>query len=109
VKPGVFTNTVSALCYDLARSHDPGSLPCNDVVRFALRQHARLPVFLRWPLRWATIAFGLAGATPYWRRSVEARRRRCESWRQSRLGPCRDLIRFYESLTVMALYSRRHD
>jgi len=101
----LFQNTVSALCYDLARRHCPAAFPYNDVVNFVLRQHARMPAFLRFPLAAATICFGIAGRR-YHRQSPDQRVRRVEAWQGARLGACRDLMRFFESLVVVALYSR---
>jgi hypothetical protein len=69
-----------------------------------------MPRFLAWPLRLATIAFGCRGilaAGKFFHQLAPYRRRiLIESWSQSSLGPCRDLIRFYRSLAILALYSR---
>ena len=107
---GLFHNTVSALCYDLARRQDPQFLPANDAVRFVLRQHARMPRHLGWGIRAATLLLSasglLHGGSLYHRLPAERRERILLGWRQAFLQPFRDLIRFYESLVVMALYSR---
>ena len=117
----LFQNTVSALCYDLARVHgesgggvrlDGGThaLPANDAVRFVLRQHARMPRQLGLGIRAATLLLSanglLRGGTLYHRLTPEQRGRIVIAWKQASLKPFRDLIRFYESLVVMAIYSR---
>lgn len=106
--PGLFENTVSALCYDIARTQSFDAAPYNDVTAFVLGQWGRMPRFLAWPLRFATIFFafstlpgGLYHRLPYERRAMVI-----ESWRLSSIGPFRDLIRFYRSLALMGLYSR---
>lgn len=113
--PGLFENTVSAICYEIARSQDSGVAPIdvppyNDVTAFVLGQWHRMPRFLAWPLRLATIAFaarGLVSGGGFFHQLAPHRRGiLMESWRRSSIGPCRDLIRFYRSLAIMALYSR---
>ena len=107
--------TISALCHDLASIHDgrwdwPAETGYNDVTEFVLEQLSKMPPFFRVALLAITGFFGmvrmpLEGAM-FHRRSAERRRLQIESWRHSRLEPCRDLIRFYNSLVVLALYSR---
>jgi hypothetical protein len=113
--PGLFENTVSAICYEIARSQDSGVLPIdvppyNDVTAFVLEEWGRMPRFLAWPLRMATVAFAFrgicAGGRFFHQLSPHRRGILIESWRQSSVGPCRDFIRFYRSLAIMALYSR---
>lgn len=106
--------TTSALCYTLAADHagDAPALtpPYNDVTAFVGEQRARLATVLRVPLLLATLAFAGAGLwhgrAPFHRLAPPARARQVAAWRTSRLGPCRDLIRFYESLTLLALFAR---
>ncbi|HUI81815.1 MAG TPA: hypothetical protein VLY24_28025 [Bryobacteraceae bacterium] len=112
--PGLFENTVSAICYEVAMSQDTSTVPYdeppyNDVVAFVLEQWHRMPRFLAWPLRIATLGFatrGLVSGHFFHRLRPERRRLQLESWRTSSIGPCRDLIRFYRSLAILALYSR---
>lgn len=109
----VLSATTSALCYSLARehagSHPALAPPYNDVVRFVSAQRVRLSPALRGPLVLATLAFGLAGlrrGRRFHRQTLEGRARQIAAWRGSRLGPLRDLVRFYESLSVLALFAR---
>ncbi|MGD0775656.1 MAG: hypothetical protein ABSC05_22815 [Candidatus Solibacter sp.] len=112
--PGLFENTVSAICYEVARSQDSGTAPFdvppyNDVVAFVLGEWQAMPRFLAWPLRLATVAFatrGLLCGGFFHQLEPPRRRLQLESWRTSSIGPCRDLIRFYRSLAILALYSR---
>lgn len=106
--------TTSALCYSLAAEHAGRTpalgAPYNDVVAFVGRQRARLATALRVPLLLATLAFALApcarGRAPFHRLPPAERARRIAAWRGARLAPLRDLVRFYESLTVYALHAR---
>lgn len=109
---GMFDKTVSALCYEIARGHahdDYAVPPYNDVVRFVTGQFGRMPRFLAVPMRMATLLFGGAGLLKgglFHRLSLSHRRAQVERWTNSSVGPCRDLIRFYRSLVLLALYSR---
>jgi choline dehydrogenase-like flavoprotein len=101
-----FHDTVSALAYSLAAPHAdrPGlQPPYTDLTAFILRQHARLPDYLRAPLLWATLAFDLGG---FHHRSPATRAKKITAWRNSRLAAARDLIRYHESLATFALHSR---
>jgi hypothetical protein len=101
-----FEDTVSALTYSLIREHrGPGWSPLhNQVVRFVLEQHGRSPDYLRIPLLVFTCVFDLAAVVragqPFHRLAPERRRQQLLAWRTARLGVCRDLVRFYESLAV---------
>ena len=70
----------------------------------------RMPSSLALATRAATMAFGasrlpLEGSL-FHRRESQRRRIQVEAWSRSRLGPCQDLMKFYASLVVLALYSR---
>ena len=108
--PGLFENTVSAICYQIATSQNAGLPPYNDVVEFVLGQWRRMPRFWAWPLWLATLIFamrGLLSGGVFFHRLAPGRREIVvESWRQSSIGPCRDLMQFYTSLALLALYSR---
>jgi hypothetical protein len=113
----LFNSTVSALCHVLVRNgfaRDVGiSSPsaCNAAARFAVAQHAGMPDFLRGPLFFLTILFGIQAFIKSGRffhlQSPEARWAHVLAWKSSRLGVRRDLIRFYESLTVLVWSSRK--
>ncbi|MBV8098398.1 MAG: hypothetical protein JOZ31_04500 [Verrucomicrobia bacterium] len=110
----LFEKTVSAICYEVARSQSdvekPSQEDCyRDVVEFVLGQWYRMPRFLAWPLRLATVAFAVRGllfGSVFHRLPPGRRAVLIESWRRSSVGFCRDFIRFYRALTIMALYSR---
>jgi choline dehydrogenase-like flavoprotein len=108
-------DAVSALAYSLAQAHaEPGPAdlraPYNDLARFIVCQQAKLPDYLRLPMRAATLGFDLAGLVVTGQRfhaqPPANRRRQVEAWKSSRLGFRRDLMRYYESLAMLALYSR---
>jgi hypothetical protein len=110
-----FQSTVSAIVYSILRERfqpaDPGrGFPRNRAVRFLLEQHGRMTDYLRWPLVVLTIVFDWSSLPRHGRRfhRLDPSRRagRIEAWRTSPLGPCRDLIRFYDSLVVFYWYSQ---
>ena len=108
-----FEGAVSALCYSFIRAHfgaragAPGPA-WNRTVRFVLDQHARMPDYLRLPLKVLTLIFvrwsGFPRLGSY--RDLDADRRggRIEGMRRSVLSPFRDLIRFYEGLTIYGFH-----
>jgi hypothetical protein len=110
----LFEKTVSAICHEISRSQDTGFAPIdtppfNDVTAFVLAEWRRMPRFLAWPLRLATLAFAFRGFFAgglFHQLAPQRRRILMETWRNSSIGPCRDLIRFYRSLAILALYSR---
>ena len=106
----LFESTVSALCYQIAGDQNAGEAPYNDVARFVLRQHGNMPRLLGAGIRAATLLFAVAslgrGGVLFHRLPPPRRRVQVAAWSISRLGPCRDLIRFYSSLAIVALYSR---
>ena len=106
----LFADTVSALAYSLAESHAHPAHPelagpYNDLARFVLEQHARMTDFLGLPLAALTLGFDAAGK-PFHQRSPEVRQRQIEAWRDSPTSFKRDLIKYFESLTTLALHSR---
>jgi len=101
-----FHDAVSALAYSFASPHaddDDLQPPYNDLTAFVLRQHARLPDYLRTPLLLATLGFD---ATGFHRRPPEERARQIARWKRSAFASARDLMRYHESLATFALYSR---
>ena len=69
--------------------------------------------YLRTPLKTMTLGFDFLGLLGngkcFHRLSPAARRRQIEAWKNSSTGFKRDLIRYYESLTTLALYSRESE
>jgi len=110
-----FQDTVSALVYSLARPHAEMSQPdlqppYNDLTAFVLRQHGQMPDYLRTALKSMALGFDLLGMLGngkcFHRLSPIARQRQINAWKKSNTGFKRDLIRYFESLTALALYSR---
>jgi hypothetical protein len=114
----LFEATVSALSYSIVqercRPSDPArDDPPNRVVSFVLEQHGRIAAYLHFPLAALTLAFDAWGlflaGRPFHQQSHDRRWKQVEAWRSSKIGPCRDLVRFYESLVVFASYSMDRD
>ena len=108
--------TISTLCRDIAVIHDRSDPACvaasyDDVTEFVFEQLRKMPVFLSRPILLATAFFGVSRlfveGSLFYKRTQEQRRAQVERWRRSRFGPSRDLVKFYTSLVVLALYSRR--
>src|SRR5579859_2701446 len=116
--PGWFGDAVSAMVYSLAAANAPSGLselqpPYNDLTRFVLAQHQRMPDYLRRAMSIATLGFDLAGCLRAGRRfhhlPPASRARQIVAWKDSSLSFQRDLIRYFESLATLALYSRLDD
>lgn len=110
----IFQNTVSALCYSIiGKKGDSSSLssvfPNNEVVNFVLQQYQNMPDFLKLPIVILTLAFDgwglLQGGKLFHLLPPPTRWRQIQIWQNSPIGLCRDLIRFYESLTIFGWYS----
>lgn len=111
---GRFEAVASAMCYSFIgayfaeAAHQPGPV-WNRTTGFVLRQHARMPDYMRAPLVALTLLFDLCCLVTT-RRSFRslgpaARWRKIENARRSSLGHFRDLVRFYESLAVMGFHA----
>jgi hypothetical protein len=109
------SKTIATLCCDIAAmhdSHDPGCLVTSyeEVTGFVREQLRKMPRFLSRPILFATAVFGMSRllleGSVFYKNPQERRRLQVESWRRSKFGPSRDLIKFYTSLVVLALYSR---
>jgi hypothetical protein len=110
------SKTISTLCRDIAVIHDHCDPACvaasyDDVTEFVFEQLRKMPAFLSRPILLVTAVFGVSRifreGSLYHNRKHEQRRLQVASWRSSRFGPSRDLIKFYTSLVVLVLYSRR--
>ena len=109
-------DVISALAYSFAQPHaEPGRAdlqpPYNDLARFIVRQQEQLPDYLRVPMRAASLGFDLAGVfragLPFHTQPPAKRWRQVQAWKNSHLAFRRDLMRYYESLALLALYSRQ--
>ncbi len=112
----LFTNTASALCYSIIQHCCQPTLslqdfPHNDVVRFVLQQHQRMPDYLRFPIVFLTVIFDVWGVivngSLFHHQSHTMRWQQILAWKTARFSLSRDLIRFYESLVVLAWKSEQ--
>ncbi len=108
-----FHEVASALAYSLAQPHETApdlAPPHNDLTQFILTQQAQMPDYLRAPMKLAAAGFDLSGLARggkrFHQQSPGRRARQIAAWKNSRVGFQRDFIRYFESLTTLALYSR---
>lgn len=107
-----FHDVASALAYSLAQPHETApelAPPHNDLTQFILTQHAQMPDYLRAPMKLAAYLFDKSGwpiLDSFHTRPPELRARQIAAWKNSPLSFQRDLIRYFESLATLALYSR---
>jgi hypothetical protein len=108
----LFNATVSALCYSLLEPAYKGTEPntgvLNQVADFALGQHSRMPDFLRLPFKLVCLFFVfetfILSGTLFHRQTLAWRRSRIQSWKNSKLSPKRDFIKFFDSLAWLSWY-----
>jgi choline dehydrogenase-like flavoprotein len=103
-------DTASALAYSLAEPHaNPArpelQSPYNDLTRFMLEQHRRMPDYLRAPFAALTLGFDLTGHR-FHTHPPAARAKQIAAWKNSGSAFRRDLVRYFESLGILELYSR---
>ncbi|MDB6020458.1 MAG: putative oxidoreductase [Pedosphaera sp.] len=110
-----FHDTVSALAYSAAQVRADATRPdlqppYNDLTQFVLAQHARMAGYLRTPLLTATLGFDLlgilGGSGRFHKLPPALRMLQIEAWKNSNIGFKRDLMRYFESLALLELYSR---
>jgi choline dehydrogenase-like flavoprotein len=105
-----FEDAVSGLCYAFIhgrygdRAGPPGPR-WNRTVRFVLDQHTRMPDYLRVPLMAATLLLDqstrLSALAPLHRLAPQRRAQAIAAVRRARiLGPLKEILRFYETLSV---------
>ena len=104
------SNTISAICYEIARQHAIADGPTQgDLERFVGSQLRRMPRFLAAAIYAATVTFSLTSIFHHARvfHALHTSRRSLHwlRWKDSALAPCRELVRFYESLITLALYA----
>jgi choline dehydrogenase-like flavoprotein len=105
----LFENIVTAICTSFIRARYGDAAARNealvrDAANFVLAQRARMPDYLRLPFFGATLFFGLSslltGAGTFHRLTTEKQLKHIRI--AKKLGPFRDLMRFYEGLSIFA-------
>ncbi|NEN90113.1 MAG: hypothetical protein F6K48_14820 [Okeania sp. SIO3H1] len=111
-----FESTISALCYTFIEKHSKEHqtllhFPNNQVVEFVKAQHRNMPDYLKLPLLILTAIFDLWSIIRAGKRFHQLpstiRVERIAAWKISPLKVCRDLMRFYESLTIFSYYASK--
>lgn len=106
-----FARTVDALCRTILaeRFGQPTEDAVASVRAFVLAQHARMPDYLGLAMAAVTLAFdafGLLTAGAFFSHlPAPARGRQLRMWRTAPLEPCRDFVRFYDSLVLFGRLS----
>lgn len=113
-----FDATVSAVTYSIIeervdKRENPRTILYNRVTCFVLEQHARMPDYLKLPIRALTLVLD-ASAIPASRKPLHClahaqRWHQIEAWKSSRITLKRDLIKFYESLAIFGWHSEIHE
>ena len=109
-----FDKTVSALaatiiCARCSHNYSANEAAHDSVVRFLIGTHARMPDYFRLPFKVLTLMFDLwplpTSGKPFHRLPQEARWCQIQAWQSSAIGFRRDLIKFYETLTIFGWYA----
>lgn len=106
--------TISALVHTIAAEHDHHREirrggPYVGAASFVGGQVDHMTAPLRLPMRIATCGLSVLafiGTGRLFHHLTTVRRQKLvERWRRSNFGPVRDVMRFYDSLTVLAIYT----
>lgn len=108
-----FSATVAALVESLGREiHDGARISSEQFASaadYVLETHARMPDYLRLPMRILTLAFDAWSLPlkwrPFHRLTHEQRAAQIRAWKSSRIEARRRLVEFYETLGVFGIYS----
>jgi hypothetical protein len=106
----IFYETVSSMVYSLAPVNlNLSANAKNQAVRFVLRQHSRMPVFLKIPIAMMTMYFDIVcvfrNGAFFHNLPPQKRITIIKHCKTSSLRVFRDFIQFYESLVVLYCYS----
>ena len=97
------TSTLNDIHLASVQAKDPAQL--ESITAEIIQRQQSMPDYMRFPLRLLTQCFDLCGLIYGSRRfcNLPAARQRQQilSWKQSRIGVCSSLIRFYESLFLL--------
>lgn len=101
---------VTAISASLQLQHLSGGLDADDIAVEILERRAAMPDYLKLPMWIATLVFDLAGLVPGGRRfqarNDEDRLTQINNWKNSKLGACRNFVRFYESLFLLIVLQK---
>jgi hypothetical protein len=96
---------VTAISASLQLQHLSGGMEADEIATEILGRRACMPDYLRLPMWVATLVFDLSGVLSGGRmfhaKSDEAQIAQLQSWKTSRIGACRNFVRFYESLFLL--------
>jgi hypothetical protein len=106
-------NRISILVKELMLLHGESELYCSsrldDVLKFVFDQMNRMPWLPRFAIQTMTLLFSFAsafrGGFLFGRRSDTVYKNQLDTWRRSSFRPCRDFVKFYAAIVVLALYS----
>ena len=105
VRPVSYRRIVVAISAGLQRQHAVGAVDADSIAAEIIGQQGCMPDYLRLPLRVATRLFDwsgiLSGGKRFQAKGEAAQLVQLERWKHSRLGACRNFIRFYESLFLL--------
>jgi len=100
-----YQSIVIAISAGLQNQHGTARTDTEVIATEIIDQHGRMPDYLRMPIKLATILFDwsgvLSGGARFRRKNPAAQQAQLESWKYSRLGACRNFVRFYESLFLL--------
>jgi hypothetical protein len=103
--PVSYRRIVVAISSGLLYQHAVGDVDTDVVATEIVGQHGRMPDYLRFPIYIATVMFDwsgiLSGGKRFQAKAPAVQSLQLDSWKKSRIGFCRNFIRFYESLFLL--------
>jgi hypothetical protein len=112
----MLNRTLLMVCDTVAHCHSAGASsraiepPYEDAVGFVLEALRRMPVIYSLGVRLLTYLFAwtgvIYGGRSFRNNSLQQRVAQWRGWQSHRLAAFRDLVKLYESLILLTLYSR---
>jgi hypothetical protein len=108
--------TLNTMCETVAHCHSAGASvraiepPYDDAAQFVLEALRRMPAIYSVGVKGLTCFFACAGVAyggrSFRNNSLPQRIKQWKRWQSHRIALCRDLVKLYESLILLTLYSR---
>jgi hypothetical protein len=107
-----YRQAVIAISEGLQGLHAIEAADTGSIAAEIVAQQGRIPDYLRLPVQVATLIFDwsgiLSGGKRFQAKDTAGKMAQLERWKHSRVGFCRNFIRFYDSLFLLIALQEEH-
>ena len=100
-----YRHIIAAITAGLQCQHAIDTADVAVIAAEIIDQQGRIPDYLRLPIKMLTLLFNwsgiLSGGKCFTAKDVAAQMAQLERWKYSRIGACRNFVRFYDSLFLL--------